>query len=66
MVKFFSTVSSWLFFGLQCSFHLGVELLNQSGEAGEALLKMLWHHPDAILCCSFKVFAVATRICFFW
>jgi len=35
-------------------YHLGVELLNQSDEAGEALLKMLWHHPDAILCCSFK------------
>jgi homeobox-leucine zipper protein len=32
-----------------------VELLNQSDEAGEALLKMLWHHPDAVLCCSFKV-----------
>ncbi|KAG2555351.1 homeobox-leucine zipper protein HOX10-like [Panicum virgatum] len=35
-------------------YHLGAELLNQSDEAGEALLKMLWHHPDAILCCSFK------------
>lgn len=35
-------------------YHLGVELLNQSDEAGEALLKMLWHHPDAVLCCSFK------------
>lgn len=36
-------------------YHLGVELLSQSDEAGEALLKMLWHHQDAILCCSFKV-----------
>jgi len=35
-------------------YHLGMELLNQSDGAGEALLKMLWHHPDAVLCCSFK------------
>ncbi|VAI11598.1 unnamed protein product [Triticum turgidum subsp. durum] len=35
-------------------YHLGVELLAQSDVAGEALLKMLWHYQDAILCCSFK------------
>ncbi|EMS51049.1 Homeobox-leucine zipper protein HOX10 [Triticum urartu] len=35
-------------------YHLGVELLTQSDVAGEALLKMLWHYQDAILCCSFK------------
>lgn len=38
------------------SYHLGVELLTQSDVAGEALLKMLWHYQDAILCCSFKVY----------
>ncbi|VAI25948.1 unnamed protein product [Triticum turgidum subsp. durum] len=40
-------------------YHLGVELLTQSDVAGEALLKMLWHYQDAILCCSFKVLTVA-------
>ncbi|VAH04401.1 unnamed protein product [Triticum turgidum subsp. durum] len=36
-------------------FHLGVELFRQADEAGESLLRMLWDHEDAILCCSFKV-----------
>ncbi|VAH04400.1 unnamed protein product [Triticum turgidum subsp. durum] len=35
-------------------FHLGVELFRQADEAGESLLRMLWDHEDAILCCSFK------------
>ncbi|GJN09347.1 hypothetical protein PR202_ga27348 [Eleusine coracana subsp. coracana] len=47
-----ATLARWVCQSYQ--YHLGVELLNQSDEAGEALLKMLWHHPDAILCCSFK------------
>ncbi|KAM3316988.1 hypothetical protein ACQJBY_034893 [Aegilops geniculata] len=41
-------------------YHLGVELLTQSDVAGEALLKMLWHYQDAILCCSFKEVPVFT------
>ncbi|KAA8550395.1 hypothetical protein F0562_002079 [Nyssa sinensis] len=37
------------------SFHLGTELLrSDSAAAGDSLLKHLWHHQDAILCCSLK------------
>ncbi|CAL5424214.1 unnamed protein product [Camellia sinensis] len=36
------------------SFHLGTELLRSDSVGGESLLKHLWHHPDAILCCSLK------------
>ncbi|KAK3153941.1 hypothetical protein QOZ80_2BG0183540 [Eleusine coracana subsp. coracana] len=35
-------------------YHLGLELVPHSDEAGESLLRMLWDHQDAILCCSFK------------
>jgi len=34
---------------------LGVELLKCSGEGSDAVLKSLWHHSDAIMCCSLKV-----------
>lgn len=42
------------------SYHLGAELLRSSGEAGDSVLKLLWHHPDAILCCSLKSLPVFT------
>ncbi|CAA6655259.1 unnamed protein product [Spirodela intermedia] len=42
------------------SFHTGVDLLGSAGEMGESLLKMLWHHDDAILCCSLKAMPVFT------
>ncbi|XP_068655721.1 homeobox-leucine zipper protein HOX32-like isoform X1 [Aristolochia californica] len=35
-------------------FHTGVELLRADSQAGDSLLKLLWHHSDAILCCSLK------------
>ncbi|MQM09477.1 hypothetical protein Taro_042350 [Colocasia esculenta] len=41
-------------------FHMGVELLQSGGETGDSLLKMLWHHQDAILCCSLKAMPVFT------
>uniref|UniRef100_A0A1D1YM82 Homeobox-leucine zipper protein HOX10 n=2 Tax=Anthurium amnicola TaxID=1678845 RepID=A0A1D1YM82_9ARAE len=37
------------------SFHMGVELLQSDGEAGGSLVKMLWHHRDALLCCSLQI-----------
>uniref|UniRef100_A0A1D1ZGV4 Homeobox-leucine zipper protein HOX9 n=1 Tax=Anthurium amnicola TaxID=1678845 RepID=A0A1D1ZGV4_9ARAE len=42
------------------SFHMGVELLQSGGVTGDSLLKMLWHHQDAILCCSIKAMPVFT------
>ncbi|XVF26360.1 hypothetical protein REPUB_Repub14bG0009200 [Reevesia pubescens] len=34
--------------------HSGGELLPEDSLAGDALLKQLWHHSDAIMCCSLK------------
>lgn len=42
------------------SYHVGVELLRSDGQASDNLLKLLWHHPDAILCCSLKPLPVFT------
>ncbi|ONM05725.1 Homeobox-leucine zipper protein REVOLUTA [Zea mays] len=35
-------------------YHLGVDLVSHSDQAGESLLRMFWDHQDAVLCCSFK------------
>ncbi|KAK9128083.1 hypothetical protein Syun_016880 [Stephania yunnanensis] len=42
------------------SFHFGAELLRPNPEIGDSVLKLLWHHPDAILCCSLKSLPVFT------
>lgn len=34
---------------------MGVELLKSSGGGSDSILKALWHHSDAIMCCSVKV-----------
>ncbi|KAL4386411.1 hypothetical protein GQ457_09G000480 [Hibiscus cannabinus] len=34
--------------------HRGGELLRADSQADDALLKQLWHHSDAIMCCSLK------------
>ncbi|XP_011038886.1 PREDICTED: homeobox-leucine zipper protein ATHB-14-like isoform X1 [Populus euphratica] len=34
--------------------HTGGELFRVDSQAGDALLKQLWHHSDAIMCCSLK------------
>ncbi|KAL5190237.1 Homeobox-leucine zipper protein ATHB-8 [Glycine soja] len=39
-------------------FYLGVELLKCEGS--ESILKSLWHHSDAVLCCSLKALPVFT------
>ncbi|XP_058094461.1 homeobox-leucine zipper protein REVOLUTA-like isoform X2 [Magnolia sinica] len=36
------------------SYHLGVDLLRSECPSSDSMLKLLWHHPDAILCCSLK------------
>lgn len=36
------------------SYHMGSELLRGESVDGESVLKNLWHHQDAILCCSLK------------
>ncbi|KAL0341981.1 UNVERIFIED_CONTAM: Homeobox-leucine zipper protein ATHB-15 [Sesamum calycinum] len=40
--------------------YMGVELLKSSGEGSESILKALWHHSDAIMCCSMKALPVFT------
>ncbi|KAL5074106.1 hypothetical protein RYX36_013090 [Vicia faba] len=39
-------------------YYLGVELLKCEGS--ESILKSLWHHSDAVLCCSLKALPVFT------
>ncbi|GAB4859224.1 hypothetical protein Ancab_010684 [Ancistrocladus abbreviatus] len=36
------------------SYYLGTELLRTVSLGDDSMLKHLWHHPDAILCCSLK------------
>ncbi|XP_039033653.1 homeobox-leucine zipper protein ATHB-15-like [Hibiscus syriacus] len=40
--------------------YMGDELLKSSGEGSESILKALWHHSDAIMCCSLKALPVFT------
>ncbi|KAI8573658.1 hypothetical protein RHMOL_Rhmol01G0294300 [Rhododendron molle] len=40
------------------SYHLGAELTRSDSEGADSVLKSLWHHPDAILCCSLKAHPV--------
>ncbi|KAI3957409.1 hypothetical protein MKW98_003130 [Papaver atlanticum] len=42
------------------SYHVGAELLRSDSEGGDSVLKQLWHHQDAILCCSLKSLPVFT------
>lgn len=37
------------------SYYMGSELVRSDSLGGESVLKNLWHHQDAILCCSLKV-----------
>ncbi|CAN7069367.1 unnamed protein product [Brassica oleracea var. botrytis] len=43
------TLARWTSHSYRC--YLGVELLKPNGND---LLKSLWHHPDALMCCSLK------------
>ncbi|KAJ4979548.1 hypothetical protein NE237_010328 [Protea cynaroides] len=46
------TLARWI--SRSYSSHTGVDLLRVDSQAGDAVLKLLWHHSDAIMCCSLK------------
>ncbi|WCJ24310.1 Homeobox-leucine zipper protein HOX32 [Euphorbia peplus] len=46
------TLARWIYRSYRM--HTGAELFRVDLEAGDALLKQLWHHSDAIMCCSLK------------
>ncbi|KAL6203015.1 hypothetical protein ACLB2K_026719 [Fragaria x ananassa] len=46
------TLANWIC--QSYSYHLGAELLQPGSLGGDSMLKHLWHHQDAILCCSLK------------
>jgi homeobox-leucine zipper protein len=52
------TLARWIFNSYRC--FLGAELLKSNNEGNESLLKSLWHHSDAILCCTLKATPVFT------
>ncbi|KAL3650795.1 Homeobox-leucine zipper protein ATHB-8 [Castilleja foliolosa] len=52
------TLASWICQSYR--FFLGAELFKPVAEGSEALLKSLWHHSDAVLCCSLKALPVFT------
>ncbi|KAJ9179242.1 hypothetical protein P3X46_011052 [Hevea brasiliensis] len=52
------TLARWICQSYRC--YLGVELLKSSSEGSETVLKTLWHHSDAIMCCSLKALPVFT------
>ncbi|KAG8657293.1 homeobox-leucine zipper protein ATHB-8 isoform X2 [Manihot esculenta] len=50
------TLARWICQSYRC--YLGMELLKSEGS--ESILKSLWHHSDAIMCCSLKALPVFT------
>ncbi|KAI3748244.1 hypothetical protein L6452_11204 [Arctium lappa] len=46
------TLAQWICHSY--TYHLGVDLLTSGSVVGDSLLKDLWQHQDAILCCSLK------------
>ncbi|GAB4854322.1 Homeobox-leucine zipper protein ATHB-8 [Ancistrocladus abbreviatus] len=52
------TLARWICQSYRC--YLGAELFKPSNVAGESILKALWHHSDAVLCCSLKALPVFT------
>ncbi|XP_073005997.1 homeobox-leucine zipper protein HOX32 isoform X4 [Typha latifolia] len=52
------TLTRWISRSYRC--HTGVELLQADSESADSLLKLLWHHSDAIMCCSLKASPVFT------
>nr|GMC76075.1 homeobox-leucine zipper protein athb-15 [Ipomoea batatas] len=51
-------IARWICQSYRC--YLGVELLKSTGEGNESILKTLWNHSDAIVCCSAKALPVFT------
>jgi homeobox-leucine zipper protein len=53
------TLATWISHSYRC--YLGLDLLKLSGGQGsESVLKTLWNHSDAIMCCSLKALPVFT------
>ncbi|MBA0694070.1 hypothetical protein Goari_004401, partial [Gossypium aridum] len=50
------TLARWICQSYRC--YMGDELLKHEGS--ESILKVLWHHTDAVLCCSLKALPVFT------
>lgn len=46
------TLAQWIYRSYRI--HTGGELFRVDSEAGDAVLKQLWQHSDAIMCCSVK------------
>ncbi|KAK7255444.1 hypothetical protein RIF29_28854 [Crotalaria pallida] len=52
------TLAHWICNSYRC--YLGAELFKSNNEGSESVLKSLWHHSDAILCCTLKALPVFT------
>lgn len=52
------TLTRWIFQSYRM--HLGLELTGDDSEPNESVLKLLWHHSDGIMCCSWKPLPVFT------
>ncbi|KAK9060501.1 hypothetical protein SSX86_021205 [Deinandra increscens subsp. villosa] len=52
------TLAHWICHSYRC--YLGVELLEGVGDGSDSILKSMWHHSDAIVCCSMKAMPVFT------
>ncbi|PKA62177.1 Homeobox-leucine zipper protein HOX32 [Apostasia shenzhenica] len=52
------TLARWI----SCSykFHTGSELFRSEPQTGDSLLKLLWHYPEAIMCCTLKASPIFT------
>ncbi|KAH6814640.1 Homeobox-leucine zipper family protein / lipid-binding START domain-containing protein [Perilla frutescens var. frutescens] len=50
------TLAHWI--SQSYSYYAGAELLRPDSLSGDSILKTLWHHQDAILCCSLKALPV--------
>ncbi|ONK66815.1 uncharacterized protein A4U43_C06F12270 [Asparagus officinalis] len=52
------TLARWICNSYRCN--SGVDLFKPTAEGSDSLLKTLWHHADAIMCCSLKAMPVFT------
>ncbi|XP_057477581.1 homeobox-leucine zipper protein ATHB-8-like [Actinidia eriantha] len=52
------TLARWICLSYRC--FLGAELLTPVNEGSESILKTLWHHSEAVMCCSLKELPVFT------
>ncbi|PSS01211.1 Homeobox-leucine zipper protein like [Actinidia chinensis var. chinensis] len=52
------TLACWICLSYRC--FLGAELLKPVNEGSESILKTLWYHSEAVMCCSLKELPVFT------